>query len=298
MVKINHRSFIVLVAITTLIMFITACQLLQGNKNNILNHKPLDKTVKGTIHYLTLSELSGWDHLTLNQMNEDDKVFSFKNKYQDYAIHKNISVNENQTNTQIHTVLLRKIADWDKQHTNGLSLNFEKYQLTFSQLLSLSFTLAIDEGKSFIPSVNSANQHFSIPLHKNTINVNWLNELLAEPPMLKITLVGSDHQDQKIKTPIAQFSYPILQFNNSQLINIRPLELSYYWQKNYLKAKTDLAQIGDETITGALITLDTANNKTLRSYLSGNDRDNFPSYIKEMYIELATSITDPAITIR
>lgn len=189
---------------------------------------------------------------------------------------------------QIETILIKKISNWHQQHSNGLKILFNQPELTFGQLEKLSFKLLIDSSTSFIPQKEELYQRYKSQIEEELINKKWLDELSSEFGYLNITLFGEDHENQEVETVIGNYQLKISSsmVNQFSLIELSLNLIDFYRQKNWQEQSVSLINIGNKKILGVLITAETSNQKTLRSYL----QENFDEAISETFIELATNI--------
>ncbi|MCO4822418.1 MAG: hypothetical protein KC469_10140 [Flavobacteriaceae bacterium] len=240
---------------------------------------PFDSLSREVIE-IKAEQLHFWNHAT----SLSDKYSELLKKANDY----DPKITAMGGDLQIDTVLIKKISNWNQQHSNGLKILFNQPELTFGQLEKLSFNLLMDSGASFIPQKEELYQRYKSQIEVGLINKKWIDELCSEFGYLNITLFGEDHENQAIETVIGnyQLKINISMVNQSSLIQLPLHSIDFYRQINWQEQSVPLKNIGNTKILGVLITAETSNQKTLRSYL----QENFDETIPETFIELAINI--------
>jgi len=115
--------------------------------------KPALKTSSMTIH---LNEISGWNHLKT-----DVKVQKTMNiPPADYKIVTTQVIDNNKSSINVSTVLVRKIANWHQQHTNGIKIGLVERELSFAQLKGFNFAFTINHLNSVLPSINQGQDFY------------------------------------------------------------------------------------------------------------------------------------------
>lgn len=195
-------------------------------------------------------------------------------------------------NLAVSITLVRKVANWQAQHATGMKIDVENSTLTFNNLKSFNVDLLIDQINTTIPTSEQAITYFESAIEKGTVNPDWLKEMFNEPPVITFTLFGAAHEDQSIASPMASFSMNLDIKKSTSTLTINSEDFNYFWQQNYQETAVSLHDIAGRKIFGLLITLDTANNKTLRSYMSGKSII-YPKAMKELYLILPITFNNP-----
>lgn len=241
---------------------------------------------------ILFSEISGWNHVSYYP--EEFKQLRLLSSA--YHINATELALDNQKHLEVSTVLVRKLANWERQHSNGIDINLASKNVTFGNFKALDLGLVINAEKSAIPSVDRAVNHFSAEINANIIAEQWLEELLVEPAKITFTFVGQGVDGPQTKTAIARYSYLVSDVDEAVNLSITQADLAFYWQQNYQQQQSSLSDLSSEKIVGMTVTLDTGNNKTLRQYINEAGQHKFPQPMKELFVELDLTIRDPKIT--
>lgn len=198
--------------------------------------------------------------------------------------------------TSVKITFIKKLSNWHQQHSNGLKINFNNPVLTFGDLEALIFSLSLNKPASIIPSKKELYQRYHKNIVSGLVQKSWLNELFSEYGFVNIKLFGEYHDDQNIETVFANYQ---LKLSPSQLNHYKKSAIStsmfdFYRQKNWQEQTVLLDEIKAIKVLGMLITAETANEKTLRSYL----QDSYSTHVHENYIELVVSMKDIALITR
>jgi len=182
------------------------------------------------------------------------------------------------------TTLVKKIANWQRQHGNGLEFDLTNSNSTFASVDSLHLRLKLNSQHSQLPN-NSDVKSTLAPYISDEI----LTELDDENGYLRFTFYGRNHADNDVATIYGDIIIrlsPIEHGDHWLNISIPFSDLSYSSQINYQEQPVTAEQLAQEPIKGLLITAETKNGKTLRHYLLDDFPENAPEIIKEAAIEI------------
>ncbi len=254
----------------------------------------LENKATGTSSFsIRSSEIGGWIHLETEL-----DIQKLLNLYPtDYRLSINQINDKNHPSLYISTILVRKLANWHQQHSNGIKINLAERKLSFGHFKGFNFAITVNHVNSVQPSIEQAQDYYKEEIETGSIKLKWLRELLKKPPELTLTLFGTEHDNQNISTAMATFSYKIMPTNGKNIVNISSESFNYYWQQNYQEEMVNQDVLANYKISGMLFTLDTSTNKTLRSFMSNEYKQDFPKTIKELLLELALTIEDPIIKV-
>ena len=110
--------------------------------NNDLKNKSLSKL-----------KFSGWNHTNNGSMTEWTNLKLGSNNY-NFNDSTKVNSSCNNVNT-LNMVLLKKVANWDHQHSNGFECDILNQGLKFGDIKNLVFDLRINSAKTNIPNVES-----------------------------------------------------------------------------------------------------------------------------------------------
>jgi len=231
-------------------------------------------------------QISSWNHAR-----------HFNHEFVDLTLPaKNYDVNvvQQQDHVEISTTLIKKLANWQHQHSNGIKVMFLNKAISFSKLTSVDFYLDNAPEQSVIPNKLQLQTRYQNQIAKQLVDPAWFEQLLNEHGVINVTLFGEHNDVAKITTAIASYQLVLNnKHNNGEAISLPLAAFSLYQQQNWQETQVSLDDIKDEVVVGMLITAETVNGKTLRSYL----QDNFEESMPESFLELAIKIKNLAITL-
>mgnify|MGYP000011732819 CR=1 FL=1 len=201
---------------------------------------------------------------------------------------------------QVQITLIKKVANWHQQHSNGLKIDFSQSQLTFDQIKALSLQLSLNKRASSIPTVEQLKTVYREYIDSGLIDVDWLEEMVSQLGVINIKLFGEHHGDQNIATVLANYQLVLYEAMDSsakttqeEAIDIVLSDFDLYRQKNWQEQQVSIDDITSIKVIGMLITAETNNEKTLRSYL----QERYVEELPEHFIELAISLADLTLTL-
>ncbi|MDG1751180.1 MAG: hypothetical protein P8I03_05900 [Thalassotalea sp.] len=197
---------------------------------------------------------------------------------------------------QIQITLIKKISNWHQQHSNGLKIHFNSVDLTFGDLEAMFISLFLDNDASLVLSKEKLFQRYSEGIASGLIQKNWFDELISEYGIVNIKLFGEHHENQAIETVLANYQLHInsSMINQHQKIETSITQFDFYRQKNWQEQAVSLDEIKAVKVLGMLITAETVNEKTLRSYM----KETYSARVPESYIELAISLNDMVLVVK
>lgn len=220
----------------------------------------------------SLSKLnfSGWNHSTNGNATEwlNLKLGSSNYNFNDTA-QPNSSCNNVKT---LDIVLLKKIADWNHQHSNGFECNIIGQSIKFGNIENLVFDLKINSAKTNIPSVEIIKKTYA-----NYVDSSVVDTLEDGKVNIGITLGDNTNLNGTI---IFQLDQNILS-DKWVRVTIPMNKLSFYSEINYKKTPKTLADLSDVIINRMLIVGETKSGSVLRNSINNWD-DNVPVTFKEM----------------
>jgi hypothetical protein len=228
----------------------------------------------GGVQNQSLSSLnfSGWNHST----NENSARAEWKRLSQSgatYNFSTTAKVNDacNGVDT-INMVLVKKIADWDMQHSNGFERNFISYGYKFGDVENLVFDIKINSAKTSIPSVASLKTTYA-----NYVNGTTVDALEDGKVNVGITL----HDGNNLNGAI------IFQLDQTALsdqwvrVTIPMSKLSFYQEINYNRTNKSLADLSNVVIKRMLVVAETKSGAVLRGNINSWSTS-VPEIFKEM----------------
>jgi hypothetical protein len=229
------------------------------------------------------NRLYGWSHI----MDGPKEFDGLKLTAADYKV----SAANSQTdptcnnNTIFQTVLVKKYADWDRQHLNGIEPQFLYEGITFGQVESIVLEL----------KVNSAASSFLTSAELKTLYGGYLtDEQLAAWDTGKVNLgitlfeKGFDNQSTPSFTGAIIIEIDPEKYADQWLrLTIPAANLTYFEEMNYAPTPANLDDFAGNTILGLRINPETKNGSVIRSYLQDDFDDTVPENFKEMALSFA-----------
>jgi hypothetical protein len=233
------------------------------------------------------NKLDGWSHIV--EYPDDFPGLTFDSDA--YRIDSSNVITDNicQSLSVYDAILVKKYADWDKQHTNGLLSTFDNEDLTFGDIKDIVIELKINSEKTNIPDKQSYLSTYSP--YTDTSNLLEMDQGMVN---LGITLYGENDADQSIETFNGMINLELNQYESADrwLRIVIPAEsLNYFLQKDYTNTETDPTVHLADKLVGIRINPETRNTKVLRNYI----QDDFTDSIPESYKEIGISIRQMSV---
>jgi len=193
-----------------------------------------------------------------------------------------------QESLEISTILVKKIINWNRQHSNGIKLLFSDNPPKVGQLDKFTLQLKVDHNQLVLPS----NSIVFAPYNLDIKEAEAKNGLLNNVTYLNFTLFGRFHDDQQIASILASkiVALPVKANNHDWFsLELNMADFNYYWQQNWQETTVIPKEVKQEDILGMLITAESKNTKTLRHYLSEDLPEDFEEHFIEIPIKIRTS---------
>ncbi|WP_341676604.1 hypothetical protein [Niveibacterium sp. SC-1] len=185
--------------------------------------------------------------------------------------------------TVFETVLVKKYADWDRQHVNGLEPKFAGQGLRFGQVAALVLELRLRRADSAIPDTQTLAADYGA----------WLDAAQREAwdggrANLGLTLfeAGYEEQDSPSFTAarIVEID-PATQADRWLRITVPIAALSTYTEQHWMPTPRALADFAEHEVLGLRINPETRSGQVLRNFRNPLPAE-APEHFKEMAIEL------------
>jgi hypothetical protein len=235
---------------------------------------------------ISIEKIEGWNHTSL--FPQEFKALSQTSKAYDIV---QVAVKK-KGQSEISTILIKKLIDTTRQHGNGIKLLFTGRNITIGQFDKLVFELKINP------------EHLKVPVLGNTINnyklnlnqVNDAKKLFNGKVYLNVTLFGVAAEEQNIKSIFASKIIDLsssIASDNFFSVQINSNDFQYYWQQQWQESLVAKQEVSIQKLEGLLITAETINSKTLRHYLP----EGLPKFFQEKFIEIPVVLKNPSIYI-
>ncbi|WP_039911833.1 hypothetical protein [Cellvibrio mixtus] len=200
---------------------------------------------------------SGWNHATNGSTTE---WVNLKNTPNTYNFSTSAAVNDSCNGVDtINVVLVKKVADWDRQHSNGFERSIISYGYKFGDIENLVLDLKINSAKTTIPSVDSLKTTYA-----SYVNAATVDGLDSGKVNLGITL----HDGGNLNAAI------IVELDQSTLkdkwvrVTIPMKNLTFYSEVNYVRTAKTLADLSNVVIKRGLFVGETRTGAVLRGNIN------------------------------
>jgi hypothetical protein len=216
----------------------------------------------GGVQNQSLSGLSfsGWNHSNNENKGRPEWANLKVSNHATYDFATSAKVNESCNGVDtINMVLVKKIADWDFQHSNGFERNILPQGYKFGDIENLVFDVKINSAKTSITNVNSVKTTYA-----NYVNGATVDALEDGKVNIGITLGDSTNLNGAI---IFQLDQTAL---SDQWVRITiPMgQLSFYQEINYNRTTKTLADLSNVVIKRMLVVGETKSGAVLRGNIN------------------------------
>lgn len=244
---------------------------------NALKFEQCQKDLKTGIFGPHHSEFNSWNHT-----DKHDEFASLGLDLSHYQIQKNES-SDGCSNPVLSGVLVKKFADWNRQHANGFEL-INPSDFAFKDLKRVILIIKIDKARSSIPSQAEVISHFA-----GHSDAKTLSKLDKGNINLSIGLYANSENDGRSYNAEKVLAIsPLIGFDKWMKVSIPLNELSLYSEENYASTEIPLAGFEQRVIEGVRITAETEDKKVLRNLNGELFRDGKapPELFKEIGVSL------------
>ena len=227
--------------------------------------------------------LSGWSHI--DTAAAEYKELRLSNK--DYQISSVAYVSDKTCETRKiqNAVLVVKLSDWTRQHSNGFEALLDKDNVYYGNVTHVLLDLKINAQRTQVPSQDELNSRYS-----SLLEANQLAELDQSKVNLGITLFAKGARDQSTRSFNIEHIFAIDQTRlaDQWLRIVLPLDqFSAFTQQNYSNISANLKDYTQEAIFGIRINPETHNGKQLRNLIGDRWHDDIQESFKEIDISLS-----------
>ncbi len=228
----------------------------------------------GGVQNQSLSSLSfsGWNHATNGSTTEWKNL---KLAGSNYNFNNNAKVNNSCNGVDtLDMLLVKKIADWDHQHSNGFERSILAYGYKFGDIENLVFDVKINSAKTTVPSVASIKTTYA-----SYVNAATVDALEDGKVNIGITLGDSTNLNGAIIFQIDQAALS----DQWVRVTIPMSKLSFYQEINYNRTNKTLADLSNVVIKRLLVVGETKSGAVLRGNINPWSTS-VPETFKEMDI--------------
>jgi hypothetical protein len=231
---------------------------------------PLYKNYDADLQNQTILNMTGWNHATNGNTTEWTALKLSAMEYNSPTIAKaNNSCNHIDT---LDMILLKKHADWNHQHSNGIEFHIPAQTIHFEQVESIVIDLKINSAKTMLPSMSSLENIYS-PF----VPVGVLREL--DSNLVNIGFTFSDDTTLKAST-IIELDQNLL-FDRWIRVAVNMNKLAFYSEVNYVRTPKLPTDLSVAQIRSVLVVAETRTGLVLRSHMK-TWSNSVPETFKEM----------------
>ena len=211
----------------------------------------------------TLLNFSGWNHTTNGSATEWKNLKLAGSNY-DFSSSGKVNSGCNSVDT-LDIVLVKKIADWDHQHSNGFERNILPFALMFGDIENVVLDLKINSAKTSLPSLDSLKTTYASNVSSETIDG-------LESSKVNIGMVIYDGKEEPILD-----AKRIIQLDQSTLadkwirVTIPMKDLTFCSNSNYNCTPKTLADLSNKLIAGIQFVGETKTGLVLRNHIKEAD---------------------------
>ena len=225
-----------------------------------------------------LLNFSGWNHST-NQNSSRPEWAQLKLAPATYNYSNSAKANDgcNGVDT-LNMVLVKKIADWDLQHSNGFERDILSNGYKFGDIENLVIDLKINSAKTFIPDVESLKTKYASYISSGSV----IDTFESGKVNIGLTLQDNSLTSTSLNAAIN------IQLDQSTLsdkwirITIPMKDMKFYSETNYTPTTKTLSDLSNVVIKRALFVAETKTNEVLRHKITWNDSAKPIETFKEM----------------
>lgn len=223
---------------------------------------------------LSSLSISGWNHTTNGNASE---WVNLKNAGSTYNFSTSAKVNEGCNNADtLNMVLVKKIADWDRQHANGFERNILAHGYKFGDIENLVLDVKINSAKTAIPTVAALKSTYSsIGVDDSTIET-------LESGKVNIGIVIFDGKADTVLSATRIIELDQALFADKWIRVTIPLkDLKFCSTTNYNCTVKTPADLGNTVIAGIQFVAETKSGLVLRNHIKSWSNTT-PETFKEM----------------
>ncbi|BCE02071.1 hypothetical protein [Marinicellulosiphila megalodicopiae] len=234
-----------------------------------------EKSVKDFVLFdQTVNRLTGWSHAS--------NIEGLKLSSDNYSA-KVVADSTCNNAATYQNVLVKKYANWDAQHVNGIEPQFSADDIKLEQLESIVLELKVSKNKSSIPSKKQISD-----LYQSYLNADQLAQLDDNKINFGITIFEAGFNDQSTASFNANIYLELDQadyFDQWVRITIPASSLNYFTEQNWGQTSIDPVEFAQTQVLGLRINPETQTGKVVRASISDTFEANTPTEtFKEMNV--------------
>lgn len=228
--------------------------------------------------------LGGWSYIEKNKSNGEYKSLLLEDK--DYRIRPEAHRSDPSCEGEKvqSAILVVKLNDWTRQHSNGLETTFSNLGPRFNDVKYVALDLRVNSSNTKIETQDSLKRRYA--------------KYLPKPDFIKfdqgkvtlgVTLFEKGALDQSTQSFNAELVLEIDQaiYADKWIRLVLPLyDFNLYTQREYQNTEASLDQYGESHVYGFRINPETSNGKQLRNLLGESWDESIPETFKQMSVSI------------
>lgn len=228
--------------------------------------------------------MGGWSHISDTPQYANLAMEPSAYAFADFGASADASCNELQS---YNAILVKKYADWDAQHSSGLTAEFLAQDIQFGEVDEIVLELKVNSNGSSIPTLAEIEALYGEYL-TDTQLANWDHGKIN----LGITLYAEGHDDQTTATVsglrIIELDEEVY-FDEWVRVTIPADSLYWYSEMSYSRTALATGAWEDGTVLGLRINPETKTEVVLRNFIA-DDWETLSPAPEEMFKEMDISI--------
>lgn len=228
--------------------------------------------------------LDGWSHIQTAKPNGEYASLNLEDI--DYQITKdNYRSDDSCGGIKVqNAVLVMKLSDWTRQHSNGFEAIVDSQAITFGDITHVLMDIRVNSKNTKILDFDTLQSRY-----KDYLNEDQFKHFDQGKVNLGVTLFEKGALDQSTDSLSVEFFLEIDQliYANRWLRVLMPIsEFSAYTEKNYGATERDIQHFADTKVNGFRINPENSQGKQLRNLIGGAWTKDISETFKEMSISL------------
>jgi len=228
--------------------------------------------------------LEGWSQITKGDANGEFELLVLDDA--DYRIsHQNYQSDRSCDGKKVQSaVLVKKLSDWTRRHSNGFEAALDQDNISFGELSHVMMDIRINLAGTYI-----LDQQALIDRYKSYLSAEQFDQFDQGKVNLGITLFESGALDQSTESFNLEYFLEIdqVRYFDKWLRVVMPLsEFNAYTEKGYQSVTRDLANFRKNKVSGFRISAENSHGKQLRNFLGDDWSEKIIETFKETSISL------------
>lgn len=224
----------------------------------------------------TTNLLSGWNHVE----SYPDEFTGLALSSEKYRIEKQPALTENKE--FFSTTLVKKFADWNHQHANGITADFS--ELAFSEIAGIALVLKVNSTISNVPGFETIANTYS-----NLVSGNQLSILDDGNLHLSVALRAGEMDSAEVPRFNAEYLLSLdakTQMDQWYRIFIPASYLVRYNEIHYKHTPVSMEKAKSIVISNFKLVAETRSTKVLRNLIPNTFNEDVPKLFKEIGLNI------------